>query len=112
MCSRSVSVNRIHHYFLYILTVKYDILSERERETGRNRGVGGEGRKEEEEAVGSEGGRGKLQLRMSKMYHCLLCFLPSQVISFRGTQHTCLIHKIWPCQKNIEELLIITWTTL
>ena len=47
------------------------------KETGRNRGVGGEGRNEEEEAVGREGGRGKLQLRMSKMYHCLLWFPPT-----------------------------------
>ena len=55
MCTRSVSVNRIIQYLLYILTVKYDILSGRERDREEQRSGG---RRKERRGGGSrEGGR-------------------------------------------------------
>lgn len=112
MCTSSGSVNRMAHYFLYILTVKYDILSGRERERRRDWGVRKEWRKEEEEAVRREAD-GKLQLKMVQNVSS------SVVVSSHHKSYPLekLNTLVWytrpgPARKNKEELLIITWTTV
>lgn len=83
----SVSIDeRIFHYVLYILTVKYDTL-----------GGGGEEERKKEEGKGRE--EGILSSRYPKCITVCCGFLPLHFIALRETQHSWR-NKTWPCQKE------------